>query len=215
MFTGIIEEIGTVKRIVSNNDGIDLTICANKVLENTKIGDSISIEGCCQTVVNLSNQDFTVNVSSETLEVSNFSRLKVNQTVNLERALTLTSRLGGHIVQGHVDGTAVLLETKKNSQYYDMLLKIDNTLDKYIVKKGSIAINGISLTIASIENNILRCTIIPHTFENTTLKNLCSGDIVNIETDILGRYIEKFLSRKDNGVKSRIDEDFLKENGFI
>ncbi len=215
MFTGIIEEIGTVKRIVSNKDGIDLTICANKVLENTKIGDSISIEGCCQTVVNLSNQDFTVNVSSETLKVSNFSRLKVNQTVNLERALTLTSRLGGHIVQGHVDGTAVLLETKKNSQYYDILLKIDDTLDKYIVKKGSIAINGISLTIASIENNILRCTIIPHTFENTTLKNLCSGDIVNIETDILGRYIEKFLSRKDNGVKSRIDEDFLKENGFI
>lgn len=215
MFTGIVEEIGIIKSIVSNKNGIDLTISAKKVLENTKLGDSISINGCCQTVVEISSQDFKVNVSFETLKITNFSDLKINQPVNLERALTLSSRLGGHIVQGHVDGTAILIDVKKHSQYYDIFLKIDETLDKYIVKKGSIAINGISLTIAEIENNTLRCTIIPHTFENTTLKNLSNGDIVNIETDILGRYIEKFLSRKDNDVKSQIDEDFLKENGFI
>lgn len=215
MFTGIIEEIGIIKSITSNKNGIDLTISAKKVLENTKLGDSISINGCCQTVVEISNQDFKVNVSFETLKISNFSNLKINQPVNLERALTLSSRLGGHIVQGHVDGTAILLDVKKHSQYYDIFLKVNDTLDRYIVKKGSIAINGISLTIAEIENNILRSTIIPHTFENTTLKNLCNGDIVNIETDILGRYIEKFLSRKDNDVKSQINEDFLKENGFI
>lgn len=215
MFTGIIEEIGIIKSITSNKNGIDLTISAKKVLENTKLGDSISINGCCQTVVEISNQDFKVNVSFETLKISNFSNLKINQPVNLERALTLSSRLGGHIVQGHVDGTAILLDVKKHSQYYDIFLKVNDTLDRYIVKKGSIAINGISLTIAEIENNILRSTIIPHTFENTTLKNLCNGDIVNIETDILGRYIEKFLLRKDNDVKSQINEDFLKENGFI
>ena len=198
MFTGIVEELGKLKSI----NGCELTIECNEVLSQTKVGDSISINGCCQTVVSITPNSFTVNVSEETFNVTNFKYMRVNDCLNLERALTLTTRMGGHIVQGHVDEVAEYLG--------DMKFKVQNS--KYIVYKGSIAVNGVSLTVASIEGNIFSVAVIPHTLQNTNLKMLKVGDIVNIETDIIGRYVEKLLLGNN---KSRIDEKFLIENGFI
>ncbi len=199
MFTGIVEEIGKIKSF----DGRKLVVECKKVLENTKLGDSIAIDGCCQTVVDLTSNSFTADVSQETVSITTFKNFKSGQNVNLERALTPTSRIGGHIVQGHVDG--------KGKYLGNMTFEIPKELDRYVVYKGSITVNGVSLTVAKCQNNIFSIAIIPHTLENTNLKDLKVGDFVNIETDILGRYVEKFLSTKDNA----ITEDFLKENGFM
>lgn len=197
MFTGIVEETGFIK----NFDGKKLVVECSKVLESTKVGDSIAIDGCCQTVTAMSSNTFSADVSSETLRI--IKGFKVGDCVNLERALTPSTRMGGHIVQGHVDGTAKYLG--------NMTFEVSKDLDKYIVYKGSICVNGVSLTVSKNQNNTFAVAIIPHTLENTNLKYLKTGDLVNIETDILGRYVEKFLSTQNNN----ITEDFLKENGFI
>ena len=199
MFTGILEETGKVK----NFNGKELIIECKKVLENTQIGDSIAIDGCCQTVVNLTSNSFSADVSSETFSVTTFKNFKTGQIVNLERALTPSTRIGGHFVQGHVDGTAEYLG--------NMTFKVPENLDKYIVYKGSITVNGVSLTVSGNKNRTFSVAIIPHTFENTNLKYLQTGDFVNIETDIVGRYVEKFLYSQNNN----ITEDFLRENGFM
>ena len=196
MFTGITEEIGQIKSF----DGKKLVIECSKVLEDTKIGDSIAVDGCCQTVVSFDKNSFITNVSTETLNIT--KGFKPSAYVNLERALLPTTRMGGHTVQGHIDGTGKYLG---NSTF-----ELPEELSKYVVYKGAIAINGVSLTVASADKNIFTAALIPHTIENTTFKYLKSGDIVNIETDITGRYVEKFLSRKNN-----ITVDFLKENGFM
>lgn len=197
MFTGIIEETGKVKSF----DGKKLVIECSKVLERTQIGDSIAIDGCCQTVVSMTQNSFSADVSAETLRIT--KGFKAGEEVNLERALTPQTRMGGHIVQGHVDGVAKYLGS--------MTFEISEELDKYIVYKGSIAVDGVSLTVSKNQNRTFSVAVIPHTLENTTLKNLRTGDYVNIETDILGRYVEKFLYSKNNN----ITEDFLKENGFL
>ncbi len=197
MFTGIVEETGFIKSF----DGKKLVIECAKVLENTQIGDSIAIDGCCQTVTLMTPNSFQTDVSTETLRIT--KGFKAGKRVNLERALTPQTRMGGHIVQGHVDGTAKYLG--------DMTFAVSTELDRYIVYKGSITVNGVSLTVSKNQNNTFRVAIIPHTFENTNLKDLKAGDLVNIETDILGRYVEKFLSTKNNN----ITESFLKENGFM
>ena len=197
MFTGIVEETGFIKSF----DGHKLIVECSKVLENTQIGDSIAIDGCCQTVVEMSLNTFSADVSAETLKIT--KGFKAGECVNLERALTPQTRMGGHIVQGHIDGTGKYLG--------DMTFEVPKELDKYIVYKGSITVNGVSLTVSKNQNNTFSVAIIPHTLENTNLKYLKIGDLVNIETDILGRYVEKFLSTKNNN----ITEDFLKENGFM
>ena len=199
MFTGIIEEIGVIKSF----DGTNLIVECKKVLDGTQIGDSIAINGCCQTVVSMSKNNFSSNISSETLKIT--KGFKVGEKVNLERALTPSSRMGGHIVQGHIDGVAKYLG---NSAF-----EISKGIERYIVYKGSITINGVSLTVSKVENNIFSVALIPHTKENTTLQYLKVGDFVNIETDILGRYVEKFLSVKNND--SNITMNFLAENGFV
>lgn len=198
MFTGIVEEIGLIKDF----DGENLTVECSKVLENIQIGDSIAVDGCCQTVVLFGQNNFRTNLSGETLKL--IKGFKTGQRVNLERALTPQTRMGGHIVQGHVDGVAKYLGNSK--------FEIPEELEKYVVYKGSISINGVSLTISSVEKNIFTVALIPHTLENTNLKDLKAGDFVNIETDILGRYVEKFLSPHNN---TNITEDFLMENGFV
>lgn len=197
MFTGIVEETGFIKSF----DGHKLIIECSKVLENTQIGDSIAIDGCCQTVVAMSANSFSADVSAETLKIT--KGFKTGECVNLERALLPQTRMGGHIVQGHIDGTGKYLG--------DMTFEVPKELDKYIVYKGSITVNGVSLTVSKNQNNTFSIAIIPHTLENTNLKYLKIGDLVNIETDILGRYVEKFLSTKNNN----ITEDFLKKNGFM
>ncbi len=197
MFTGITEETGFIKSF----DGHTLVVECKVILDDIKIGDSVSVDGCCQTVVSLSPNSFVTNVSSETLKIT--KGFNVGTKVNLERALTLSSRMGGHIVQGHIDGTAIYLG--------DYTFKVTDDLLKYIVYKGSITVNGISLTVSNVRQDKFGVAIIPHTFENTTFKYLKIGDKVNIETDILGRYVENFLSWKNN----IIDENFLSENGFV
>lgn len=214
MFTGIIEETGTVKRVSKTAQSAVLEVLCHKVPKNTKLGDSIAINGVCQTVTRISPDSFTVQISAETLSVTTFGDLKQNDTVNLERALTPVSRLGGHIVSGHVDGRGKLLSKKQLSDFYNMEFEIPEHLLKYIVHKGSITINGISLTVAEIEANRVKIAVIPHTYENTNLSQLNVNDFVNIETDILGKYVEKILSVKDNN-NSNIDMNFLQENGFL
>lgn len=211
MFTGIIEEIGEIKNIQLSTNGAKLEVACNEILKDVNLGDSIAINGCCQTVVKFSDSDFSVEVSPETLNVTNFSTLKKGQKVNLERALTPTSRMGGHIVQGHVDLTGTLLKVEKLENFYNMYFETTDT--KYIVQKGSITVNGISLTVADVNETCFKIAVIPHTYKNTNLQDTKIGEIVNIETDILGRYIEKFLS-VNNNKKSNISMEFLIENGF-
>ena len=199
MFTGIVEEIGRVKSF----DGAKLVVECKKVLENTQIGDSIAIDGCCQTVVDMTSNSFTADVSNETVSITTFKTFKSGRNVNLERALTPSTRIGGHFVQGHVDGTAKYIG--------NMTFEVPPELDKYVVYKGSISVNGVSLTVSKNENRKFSVAIIPHPRDNTKRKELKTGDSVNIETDILGRYVEKFLYLKNNN----ITEEFLKENGFM
>lgn len=213
MFTGIIEETGTVKSFSKKTNGAEIEIQCSTVLENTKIGDSIAINGVCQTVTNLTDNSFSAMVSDETLNITTFNKTKTGDTVNLERALTLNSRLGGHIVSGHVDCLGEFISSEKLTDFYNLTFKIPKEEEKYVVYKGSITINGISLTVANIQGDIIKTAVIPHTFNNTNLKNLKTGDYVNIETDILGKYVEKILSTKDNS--KSISMKFLEENGFV
>jgi riboflavin synthase len=208
MFTGIIEETGTVKTITNNS----ITIEASTVLEGTKIGDSISVNGVCLTVTELSSKFFKADVSYETINVTSLKYLNNGSVVNLERAMPADGRFGGHIVSGHIDGKGRCKSVTKENSFYKMLIEIPSELTKYVVKKGSITVDGISLTVAEIRDNNVEIAVIPHTFENTNMKKLKSGDFVNIETDILAKYIEKFLSTGDN--KTGISIDFLMENGF-
>lgn len=213
MFTGIIEEIGTVKDFTQTSNGAEITISCKKVLSDTKIGDSIAINGVCKTVVEMSENAFTADVSNETLKVTNFLVIKKDEKVNLERALTLNERIGGHLVSGHVDSVAKLVSSKKSADFYNMKFEVNDEASRYIIKKGSITINGISLTVAEIQGKTIEVAVIPHTFENTNLSELKIGDVVNIETDIFAKYIEKFLLNEK--ATSTISESVLKENGFM
>lgn len=212
MFTGIVEEIGTVLEFSKNNKNALIVVKCEKILEDIKIGDSISINGVCQTVTDFNEKSFTTQISYETLNVTNFSTLSKGQYVNLERALTLSSRIGGHLVSGHIDGLAQVKNIQKSSDFYNIKFEVKKDFSKYVAKKGSVTLNGISLTVATIESNEFSVAVIPHTFENTTFKELKIGDFVNLEVDILAKYVEKFLSSSNNRT---LDENFLKENGFF
>lgn len=212
MFTGIIEEVGIVSAFSKLSHGADLKISCKKILEDVKLGDSISVNGVCTTVVKFDNTSFEVNISDETLKISNLSNLKTGDLVNLERALKLSDRLSGHIVSGHVETVVKYLSKEQLGEFYNMYFEIPFKYSKYMVKKGSITINGISLTIADINENTFSCAVIPHTFENTNLKELKNSDIVNIETDILAKYTENFIIKNE---KREITKSFLEENGFL
>lgn len=211
MFTGIIEEIGIVKNILRGENASIVVECV-KVVEDVKIGDSIAIDGVCQTVTAFDKNSFTAQVSQETLNVTTFSKIKAGTKVNLERALTLNSRLGGHIVTGHIDGLAKVKNIQHRGEFFNIKFETEKEITKYIAKKGSITINGISLTIADISSNEFDIAVIPQTFKNTNLNQLQIGDFVNIEVDILAKYVEKILSTGNN---ITIDKNFLKENGFF
>ncbi len=215
MFTGIVEELGTIKSISKLANGAEIRIRCNKILSDIKIGDSICVNGVCQTVTEFDNNSFKVMLSDETLEVTNFSSAKEGDFVNLERALTPNTRLGGHIVSGHIDCVGKLLDIQKFNDFYNLIFEIPENFSKYVVYKGSIAISGISLTIAKAQNNKFTVALIPHTYQNTILKELKIGDSVNIETDILAKYIEKLVNFGDNNAKSSVSMEFLKENGFV
>ena len=217
MFTGIIEEVGKIKEIRRDGMSVRLAISCKEILEGTKKGDSIAVDGICLTVAGIGPGVFYADVMPETFRRTGFGRFSNGGTVNLERALRLSDRLGGHIVSGHIDGTGII--RRKTTEDNALLFSIEAPDDilKYILVKGSVAIDGISLTVAFLEKNLFGVSIIPHTASATTLGYRKEGDIVNIECDIIGKYVEKLL----NGAKSRgavpkkdIDLDFLKQNGF-
>jgi len=203
MFTGLIEEIGKVKSTVPLGAGFRISLSAKKVLEDTKIGDSIAINGVCLTVVELFDNGFSFDVSPETLSRSNLKFLKIGDYVNLERALKLSDRLGGHIVQGHVDTLGKIVAITPLKEHTIFKIEIPREYDKYIVEKGSIAIDGISLTINKIVNNTIELNIIPHTIKETNLQFRKVGDLVNIEFDIIGKYVLRALEqRKDTTLEN-------------
>lgn len=217
MFTGIIEEIGTIKSINSNGISSQLCISANKILEDTKIGDSIAVNGVCLTVTSIKSNLFTADVMAETLRRSNLGSLLPQSKVNLERAMPANGRFGGHIVSGHIDGTGTIAETKPEGNAVWIKINCSDNLLKYIIHKGSITIDGISLTVAKVTDSDFSVSIIPHTAANTTLLQKKSGDVVNLENDVVGKYIEKLLSFQkidEQKPQSKITEEFLRQNGF-
>lgn len=217
MFTGIIEEIGTIKSINSNGISSQLCINANKILEDTKIGDSIAVNGVCLTVTSIKSNLFTADVMAETLRRSNLGSLLPQSKVNLERAMPANGRFGGHIVSGHIDGTGTIVETKPEGNAVWIKINCSDNLLKYIIHKGSITIDGISLTVAKVTDSDFSVSIIPHTAANTTLLQKKSGDVVNLENDVVGKYIEKLLSFQkidEQKPQSKITEEFLRQNGF-
>ncbi len=213
MFTGLIEEQGTVRSTKFSDGGMEITIDCGKILSDVKTGRSVCVDGVCQSVVSFSGNSVTFQISNETLKISNFKNLKQGRKVNLERALTLNSRLDGHIVSGHIDCTAEFLYKTDDGFSQKLFFEIPESKMKYIIYKGSISINGASLTIASAEKNKFSVELIPLTLKETNLSALKPGDIVNIETDMIAKYVEKIFNSKDN--TSKINFGFLEENGFV
>lgn len=209
MFTGLIEEVGHIEAIHRRGKLVELTIEAKTVLDDVKIGDSIAVNGACLTVTALSDTTFTVQAVHETLRRTNIEKLKKGSPVNLERSLRMEDRLGGHLVQGHIDGTGRIISVK--GTYDNVLISIfpEPGLDRYIVEKGSIAVDGISLTVSSVKKREFGISVIPHTLQATTLAHARIGDIVNIETDIISKYVEKLITSDGSLTIER-----LKESGF-
>jgi riboflavin synthase len=216
LFTGIIEEIGTIKAVIKSTKSAKLIIQASKVLEGTKIGDSISTNGVCLTVTDIYDNSFAVDVMAETIRKSSLSMLSQGDKVNLERALQVGARLGGHIVSGHIDGTGTIRNIQQEDNAIWITVAADPMILRYIIPKGSITIDGISLTVAYVDDSIFKVSIIPHTKEVTTLLYKKVGDIVNLECDLVGKYIEKLMRPKEKQEEhSNIDFEFLSRNGFI
>jgi riboflavin synthase len=217
MFTGIIEEIGEIASVQRGTKSVIITIKADKILEDTKTGDSISANGVCLTATKIGKGYFTADVMHETIDRSSLGGLSKGSKVNLERAMKADGRFGGHMVAGHIDGTGKIVDIKKddNAIWYKISAKPE--IIKYIIEKGSIAIDGISLTVAKITERDFSVSIIPHTIGQTTLGFRKKGDIVNLENDLVGKYIEKFLTYSNNekSTKSKIDKTFLAANGFM
>ena len=214
MFTGIIEDKGKVIRVEYRGQAKRLTLEMPRDLTEIQLGDSIIINGVCLTVVEQKGQAIRVDLSPETLQRTTLAEMKEGEEVNLERALKLSDRLGGHIVTGHIDGIGVITDKRKEKDFLSLRIRIPQSVSRYVVQKGSIAIDGISLTVNECQGEEIQITLIPYTIKKTTLVDKKVGDRVNIEADILGKYVEKMVnqrSKKSEGV----DLSFLKEHGFI
>ena len=216
MFTGIIEETGTVRHVSLHGNSGSIQIGAERVLAGTRAGDSIAVNGVCLTVTAMDTKGFTADVMAETLRRSNLGQLKAGDMVNLERAMPADGRFGGHIVSGHIDGTGTIADLEKEGNATWVYIRTSPDILALIVEKGSIAIDGISLTVAKVEAEDFAVSIIPHTSANTTLLKKRVGDTVNLENDIVGKYVQRLLgqSRPEQPHRSRITEEFLRENGF-
>jgi riboflavin synthase len=217
MFTGIVEEIGKVKGIVYGSKSIKLTIQCSRITDDIKLGDSIAVNGICLTVTKLGSDEFTADVMPETMRRTSLENLKVGHSVNLERALRLADRLGGHIVTGHIDGTGVVVDRTAEDNAIWLTVEADAEILKYIIMKGSVALDGTSLTVAYIDEKCFKVSLIPFTAGETTLGTKDIGSKINIECDLLGKYVEKMLNNNlhgDNTKQKTISLDFLRENGF-
>ena len=199
MFTGIIEELGTVKGVRRQSDGMRFSVTAKVVMDGMKTGDSIAVNGACLTVTEFDRSSFTADVSGETVKRTNLEKLRVGEKVNLERPMKLSDRLGGHLVSGHVDDVGVIRGVDKRGGMSIFTLEIPKDIQRYLVVKGSIAIDGISLTVNDVIGNKFTVTVIPHTAEMTTLGFKKSGDTVNLENDLIGKYVERFVRTRSEG----------------
>ena len=223
MFTGIIEEVGRVQSLEAAQAGARIRIGAQKVLQGTKTGDSVAVNGVCLTATSLGADFFTADVMAETLRRSNLGSLAVGSPVNLERAMAADGRFGGHIVSGHIDGTGTIEKLEREGNAVWVYVSASDSVLNLIVEKGSIAIDGISLTVAKLEAARFAVSVIPHTGEETTLLSKKVGDKVNLENDIVGKYVQRLLglagnsgggNRSNESCSSAITEEFLRERGF-
>ena len=216
MVTGIIEELGTIRGVSLTKDGGELQIAATTVLGGTKLGDSIAVNGTCLTVTKLEKDGFTAFVMAESLRRTNLGNLKRGSVVHLERAMAADGRFGGHMVTGHIDGQGTFLSQKPEGQAVVLTIVADPEILSGIVEKGSIAIDGTSLTVMDVGKDSFRVGIIPHTGGHTALLDRPKGYACNLETDVIGKYIQKFLAKNTESTpkKSTLTMDFLRENGF-
>lgn len=221
MFTGIIKEIGRVTGIEDRTADKEIRVQCSKILENLNTGDSISVNGVCLTVTGMDSGGFTCDVSFNTIKNTSLGEIKTGEPVNLEDSLTGSDKLGGHFVNGHVDCTAKILNVLKTGRSYTVEVSLPPDLSDFIALKGSVAIDGISLTISGVKNGSFSVVIIPYTFENTNLSKKRPGDIVNVEVDMLARYVINFLKSRESqyadsrNIKDKILKEKLKENGFM
>jgi riboflavin synthase len=221
MFTGIIEGLGTITAIRSSGRGRQLTLDADFVLDRTRSGDSIAVNGACLTAVEIDRKRFKVDVSPETLATTILDKAKVGDRVNLERALRISDRLDGHLVSGHIDGIGTIIRKQTKGNAVIVMIEVPESLTRYTVKKGSVAVDGISLTINHCGPGVFDVNIIPHTQKLTTIGFKKAGDLVNIETDMIGKYVERFVAGKAEGDRgnqieeSSVDMQFLTKTGFI
>lgn len=214
MFTGLIEEIGIVKSVQPIGEGRRFEIEAKKILGDVKVDDSVAVNGCCLTAVKVTADSFIAEAVEESLKKTTLGNLKTGSKVNLERAMRLSDRLGGHLVLGHVDGVGTIRSVQQRSASRWIGIQIPPQLMKYCIPVGSVAIDGISLTIAEIKNDVIYLSIIPHTWDHTILSLKKSGDEVNIETDMIGKYVDKFFSSSVHTTTKPLTEARLKELGY-
>ncbi len=217
MFTGIIEEIGAIQELHFLSEGATVRVAAKKVLDGLKIGDSISVNGVCLTATQIGANHFLCDISMETLRRSSFREARQGTKANLERSLMLGDRLGGHFVLGHVDDVGRLVGKAPSGEGFELTFDFPEALERYMVYKGSISVNGISLTISSLKKNSFSVSIIPHTYESTNLSQLAIGDLVNLEVDVLGKYFERFFQlgiSQGEKAESKLSVEYLKSQGF-
>jgi riboflavin synthase len=218
MFTGLVEGQGEITRIEKKRDNALLSIKPGFPWEEKKLGESVTVNGVCLTATAWKGETFSADVSEETLVRSNLRKLKLGDQVNLERALRLSDRLGGHWMTGHIDGTGRILQKENRESFFLVKISFEKSLRPFIVEKGSIAVDGVSLTVNQVGENDFDLTIIPHTAAQTTLIRKKTGEEVNLETDLIGKYVYQFLSRQREGgcePKSKVNESFLREHGFL
>lgn len=214
MFTGLIEEIGLIDKVISQNSGGQLIIQAKTIQEGTKLGDSIAVNGVCLTVTKVTKTSFTADVMPETLKRSNLGQLQKGSPVHLERAMAANGRFGGHMVSGHIDGTGTISAKKQEGNATRLFITADVALLQQIIEKGSISIDGVSLTVISVDNEQFSIGIIPHTGTQTMLLNKKIGEKVNLETDLIAKYIQRFITKNETSQEKPLTLDFLRENGF-
>lgn len=214
MFTGIVEEVGTVRQLNTAHDGARLTIAARTVLSDAKPGDSIAVSGVCLTVVDLGADWFAADLSAETLRRTSLCQARTGTRVNLERALAASARLGGHIMQGHVDGTGEFIAARKVGEGYVLRISFPPELARYIVEKGSIAVDGISLTVAALDDSWFEIALIPHTWQATNLSTLAPGAGVNLEVDVIAKYIERMMQAYTVTPQSQLTLEGVTEPGY-
>lgn len=214
MFTGIIEEIGKISSIQPIAGGMRIKISSSKILDDISVDDSICVSGVCLTAIKVEDDGFWVDAVGATLEKSTFSKMQLSAPVNLERSLKLNDRLGGHFVQGHTNAIGTILELNKLGENYFLTIKVDDNLEKYLIDEGSITIDGVSLTIAELDGSRVGISLIPHTWQNTIIQFKKVGDKVNVETDVLAKYIEKLVINNGANDNINITENWLKELGY-